>query len=91
MIGRSGERGSVIFVQAARHDDDDDEFLVIPRSLFVEWEGCNLSSISLFCIVYRLSKFLVFQTCGGISSRPAVFLFLIFVQYCAKFFFRKLS
>ena len=25
MIGRSGERGSGIFVLAARHDDDDDD------------------------------------------------------------------
>ena len=25
MIGRSGERGSGISVQAARHDDDDDD------------------------------------------------------------------
>ena len=28
MIGRSGERGSGIFVLAARHDDDDDIYIV---------------------------------------------------------------
>ena len=35
MIGRSGERGSGISVLAARHDDDDDEYL---------YERCYLES-----------------------------------------------
>ena len=33
MIGRSGERGSVISVLAARHDDDDDDDMYKPTSL----------------------------------------------------------
>ena len=35
MIGRSGERGSGIFVLAARHDDDDDDDDSIQRNSFI--------------------------------------------------------
>ena len=50
-------------------------------------EECSYLSIFLLCFVYRqgciiksvLSNFLVFQTLGGISLKPANFLPLIFV------------
>ena len=64
MIGRSGERGSRISVLAARHDDDEYRFCLLPEWTWEQWQWrsalhspklqhhWNLT-IRLFSVIYR--------------------------------------
>ena len=57
MIGRSGERGSGIFVQAAQHDDDDDDYF-IEQIISIHWINVKVSNnIQEFINVSRKYNF----------------------------------
>ena len=57
MIGRSGERGSGISVQAVRHDDDDDEMYFQCSGHFFWFSCLYIFTMNLIVLKYYLCTF----------------------------------
>ena len=63
--------------------------VMIPKSNFLRKERISISLFSLYTVLQnqnnKSSNFWVFHTSGGILSRPAAFLFLIFLSTLLSF------